>query len=380
MRHAPALLSLALAFCSHTTFAIAADVSKLAEATFRPVIEEYDIPGLVVGVTHNGEHSYYSFGLASQADGTKVSPDTLFELGSISKIFNVTLAALAEERGMLSLNDKVADHICPDACSIAENLTLMDLATHRTGGLPLQIPDGISSVDALGNWLKEWRPAQPGARSYSNISIGLLGYITGQTFGVGYEKAVQDVLFPAFGLNNTWIDVPKAEMPQYAFGYDRKTNAPIRVNPGLLDAEAYGIKSSARDMLKVLDAELRKGEATGELENAIARTQQAQYRTAHFAQAMIWERYTWPADLQMMLSGNGSDFIMKPQPTEELQSDVVAAEDVILSKTGSTNGFGGYVAVVPSEDIGVIVMANRNYPNEVRVKATVALIEALVAD
>lgn len=71
---------------------------------------------------------------------------------------------------------------------------------------------------------------------------------------------------------------------------------------------------------------------------------------------------------------------MKPQPTEELQPDVDAAEDVILSKTGSTNGFGGYVAVVPSEDIGVIVMANRNYPNEARVKATVALIEALVAD
>lgn len=53
---------------------------------------------------------------------------------------------------------------------------------------------------------------------------------------------------------------------------------------------------------------------------------------------------------------------------------------MILNKTGATNGFGGYIAMLPSEDIGVVVLANKNYPNEARVKATYSLIQALLAN
>ncbi|WP_280951491.1 MULTISPECIES: serine hydrolase [unclassified Mesorhizobium] len=82
--------------------------AEKAQASFEPVVKEYDIPGLVVGVTRNGKHEFFAVGLASRADNRPATPDTLFELGSISKIFNATLAALAEERGKLSLSDTVA--------------------------------------------------------------------------------------------------------------------------------------------------------------------------------------------------------------------------------------------------------------------------------
>ena len=80
-----------------------------------------------------------------------------------------------------------------------------------------------------------------------------------------------------------------------------------------------------------------------------------------------------------MTSGNGYDFIMKPQPAEKISPALPPQKNVILNKTGSTNGFGGYIAMVPSEDIGVVVLANKNYPNEARVKATYSLIEALLS-
>jgi len=116
-----------------------------ARAAFAQVIKEYKIPGLVVGLTRNGQHSFYATGLASRADKRPVSAETLFELGSISKIFNVTLAALAEQRGLLSLDDKAARFLCADACSIGNDMTLMDLATHYSGGLPLQVPETASA-------------------------------------------------------------------------------------------------------------------------------------------------------------------------------------------------------------------------------------------
>jgi len=378
-------LSLPLPFAaavlaSHISMAKAEDFTARAGAFFEPVVKQYDIPGLVVGVTKKGVHQFYTVGLASRADNRPVTPDTLFELGSMSKLFNVTLAALAEGHGKLSLDDTVAHHVCADACAIGDHLTLMDLATHHSGGLPLQVPDGISDVNGLVRWLKDWHPPQPGARSYSNISIGMLGYISGKAMGSSYEQAVQDVLFPAFGLQHTWIDVPKDDTDQYAYGYDRKTNAPIRVSPGVLDAEAYGVKSSARDMLTVLDIELGRGKASDELRKAVERTHEGQYHTAFFTQDMIWEQYPWPTELQTMMSGNGYDFIMKPQPVDKITPPLTPQKDVILNKTGSTNGFGGYIAMVPREGLGIVVLANKNYPNEARVKATYSLIKALESE
>lgn len=351
-----------------------------AREAFAEAIKEYRIPGLVVGVTRNGQHSFFATGLASRAGNKPVTPDTLFELGSISKIFNVTLAALAEQRGLLSLDDTAARHLCPEGCSIGNDMTLMDLATHHSGGLPLQVPDSVSGTGELINWLKDWQPPQPGARSYSNISIGLLGHITAGAMGMSYTQAVETVLLPELGLTNTWIKVPESAMDTYAFGYHRKTDKPIRVNPGVLDAEAYGIKSNARDMLKLLDVELGAGRVSPDLSAAVRRTQEGQFRTAKFVQAMIWEQYGWPADVDTMTSANGYDFILKPQPMERIAPALPPRKDVILNKTGSTNGFGGYVALIPGEKLGVVVLANRNYPNEARIAATYALITALLSE
>lgn len=375
----PQLLNaLALISVLCPSMAVAGDFSAYAQKAFSPVIENYKIPGLVVGVTRNGVHEFYTAGLASRADNRPVTPDTLFELGSISKVFTVTLAALAEQRGKLNLNDTLAHHLCEDACSIGNNLTLMDLATHHSGGLPLQVPDSVENVEGLINWLKDWQPSHPGARSYSNISIGMLGYISGKAMGSNYPKAAQTVLFPALGLTNTWINVPDEKMPLYAYGYDRKTDAPIRVSPGVLDAEAYGVKSSARDMLKLLDIELGEGETSAEIKAAVERTQQGQFKTDFFTQAMILEQYPWPVNIKDMLAGNGYDFIMKPQPVQKITPSLPAQRQVLINKTGSTNGFGGYIAAIPSEKLGIVVLANKNYPNEARIEATYSLIQALL--
>lgn len=349
-----------------------------AAASFEKAIADYDIPGLIVGVTRNGQHQFYHTGLASREEQQPVTPDTLFELGSISKIFNVTLAALADERGQISLDAPVSTYLAPLQGTPAGALTLMDLATHHSGGLPLQVPSEAENVDQLVEWLEDWQPSEPGARSYSNISIGLLGHITSNAMGMSYTDALQKDLLPALGLTNTWIDVSQDAAGSYAFGYDRKTNAPIRVTPGVLDDEAYGVKSSARDMLRLLDIELANAEVSAEIQDAVSRTQTGQFQTRLFTQAMIWEVYPWPVDQERLVDGNGYDFILKPQPMREVAE--ISDVDVILNKTGSTNGFGGYIAMVPSKDLGIVVLANRNYPNEARVRATHDLITRILAE
>ena len=62
-------------------------------------------------------------------------------------------------------------------------------------------------------------------------------------------------MFPALGLEQTHLDVPEAALAQYAQGYG-KDDRPLRVGPGPLDAEGYGVKTSAADLLRFVDANL----------------------------------------------------------------------------------------------------------------------------
>ncbi|MFT6445110.1 class C beta-lactamase [Pseudophaeobacter arcticus] len=356
-----------------------AQFTGLARDNFAPVIAKFDIPGLVIGITYRGKQHFYATGLAAREGEIAVSPETIFELGSISKIFNATLAALAEQQGIIDLETPVSASLPDLKGSAFDDIKLVDLATHVTGGLPLQVPNEVQDVPELINWLADWQPPQPGARSYSNVSIGLLGHITADALGMPYAQAAEDILFPAMGLTSTFVNVPDTKMDRYAFGYDRKTDAPIRVNPGVLADEAYGVKSTARDMVRLLALELGHGDTDPALAAALERTREGRAETAYYTQDMIWEQYPWPADRAAMEAGNGYDFILSPQPATAITPPMPPQRDVILNKTGATNGFGGYVTLLPSQDLGIVVLANRNYPNEARVQATYNLIEDLLA-
>ncbi|WP_136684114.1 serine hydrolase [Falsirhodobacter xinxiangensis] len=368
--------TVALAAPAHAQTPTGRQIADIPEQVFRPVIEEYDIPGLAVGVTLDGKQFFFTDGLADRATARAVDEDTLFELGSNSKLFNVALAALAEEKGLLSLDDAVSTRIPALAGGAFDRITLDDLAAHATDGLPLQVPDGIADDAALLRYLTEWQPSEGGLRSYSNVSIGLLGRIAGETFGGTYEEALKAQLLPGLGLDSTFVTVPDDAAGRYAFGYSRTDDSPVRVNPGMLDAEAYGIKSSILDMTRFVDAQLGNLDLDPEIAAALARTQVPGFDTAQFGQAMIWEVYPWPVDPARIEAGNSSDMALKQQPMERRSGP--AEGPVFLNKTGATNGFGSYVAMVPSENIGVVVLANRNYPNTVRASATLDLIERVL--
>jgi len=79
-----------------------------------------------------------------------------------------------------------------------------------------------------------------------------------------------------------------------------------------------------------------------------------------------------------MMLGNGYDFILKPQPVKVVSLATPQSRDRLFNKTGSTDGFGGYVVMIPSRQIGIIMLANRNTPNEARVQAAYTLLKTLL--
>ncbi len=99
-------------------------------------------------------------------------------------------------------------------------------------------------------------------------------------------------------------------------------------------------------------------------------------------QDLIWEQYPRPVSLDTLVAGNGYGMILEPHTVKPVapSSDAAARPaKVWINKTGSTNGFGGYVVMLPDRQVGLVMLANRNYPNAARVKTAYRILAGLGA-
>ncbi|MCV3210973.1 beta-lactamase [Mesorhizobium sp. YC-39] len=352
-------------------------VRQAVDEAMKPVIAQYGIPGLAVAVTMNGERYFIDYGVASKDSRAAVTRDTLFELGSVSKTFTATLTAYAEVEGKLSLGDSVSKHMPELKGSALDDVRLLDLGTHTAGGFPLQLPDAVKNQKQLIAYYRQWRPQfAPGMyRTYANPSVGLLGMVTAKAMGASFRTLMEKRLFPELGLQRTYIDVPKAEMKSYAWGYNR-ADKPARVTPALLATEAYGVKSNTVDMIRFLEVNMGIGKVPDNVARAIDATHTGYFRSGELIQDLIWEQYPYPVELAKIVAGNSSKMLASI-PAAAIDPPMAPRGDVILNKTGSTNGFGTYVAYVPAKKIGIVMLANKNYPNDARVKAAYLVLSRL---
>ena len=94
-------------------------------------------------------------------------------------------------------------------------------------------------------------------------------------------------------------------------------------------------------------------------------------------QGLGWELYPYPVTQDRLLAGNSTEMAMQAQTVQWLNPPQLQQKNVLINKTGSTGGFGAYVAFVPSKDIGIVILANKNYPNPERVKIAHTILTAL---
>lgn len=374
-----AKLSTLLAALAFATAAQADDtLQSLVDETIRPLMAEHDIAGMAVAITRNGQAHYFNYGVARLDDQQPVSSDTLFEIGSLSKPLTATLAALAQATGKLTLDDSAGQHWPELQGSQLEHASLLNLGTYTAGGLPLQFPDNVTDPASMLAYYRQWQPEYTAGthRRYSNPSIGLLGYLAARSMGQPFPTLMEDTLFPALGMSHSYIQVPAQQMPRYAFGYS-KDNQPLRVNPGMLDAEAYGVKTNTKDMLRFVQANLNPAGLNKDLQRAIAITHTGYYRVGEMTQGLGWERYPYPISLKRLQAGNSPPMALESQSAKRLAPPETEPGDSLFNKTGSTGGFGAYAMFVPSQNFGLVMLANKNYPNAARIEAAYAILSAL---
>lgn len=373
VRLAPLIILFGVA-CAHAGEPLQAQV----DGVIRPLMKEQDIAGMAVAVYANGQAHYFSYGVASKADGKPVTADTLFEIGSLSKTYTATLVALASAEGKLDLDAPARRYEPALAGAPLGEASVLELGAYSADCLPLQFPDEVQTPEQTLAFFRNWKPrtAHGTQRCYSNPSLGLFGDLAARAQHKPFATVMTQQLLPQMGLQHTYLQVPQGAQALYAQGYDAQ-NRPVRVSPGPYADQAYGIKTSASDLLRYVRMHMQPAALPPALRKATEITQAGYFKVGAMTQGLGWERYPYPVALDTLVDGNSPRLIREPQPTQRLNPALPALPAAWYNKTGSTNGFGVYAAFIPSEGKAIALLANRNYPNEARVRAAFQILSGL---
>jgi CubicO group peptidase (beta-lactamase class C family) len=273
--------------------------------------------------------------------GAKVDRSTLFEIGSITKVFTALILADMVNKREVSLDDPAAKYV-PPGHRIPERggrkITLRDLSTHRSG-LP-RMPDDIGALTDPDGPFTDYTEAKLlafldryqltrdiGAQwEYSNLGVGLLGYLLARAAGTDYETLLRERVTGPLGMNDTMITLPPSYAARLAAPFDAYMQPARPWNIWVLTG-AGGIRSSAADMLTFAKAALDpKSPIAPAMRTALSA--RAPGINARVEQALGW-------------------LVMHPEPGRD-----------ILLHDGGTGGFRAMLALEPAKGRAAVVLAS----------------------
>jgi D-alanyl-D-alanine-carboxypeptidase/D-alanyl-D-alanine-endopeptidase len=327
-----------------TAVAIAApNVDELNALLLNRTGENHKAVGIVMGLLDASGERFLASGTTEPGGAVKPDPDTVFEIGSITKVFTSLVLADMVLRGEVRLDDPVAKFL-PATVKLPERdgrkITLIDLS-NQVSGLP-RMPDNFKPAD-VGDPYVDYGPPQMyeflakvkltrgiGERyEYSNLGVGLLGHALALKAGVSYEDLVRKRVLEPLGMNDTAVTLPERLKAHLAVGSGPNLSPVKNWNFDAL-AGAGALRSTARDMLKFLAA------ATGLRETPLRKA---------FDLMLKEERATGTPDLTIGMAWH----IWRKYGTE------------IVWHNGGTGGYRSFAGFDPAKKAGVVVLCNTSF-------------------
>ncbi len=315
----------------------------------KPFLKDKPYLALVVGVTRPAGHQVFGYGEVT-LEGKKQVPDaaTLFEIGSITKIFTGTLLADQVLCGEVRLDDPVQKYL-PDNLMVPRrddrDISLLHLATH-TSSLPVQ-PSSLGLVALLSKdpfnpyaqfdearlrqTLSDMKLPRPiGSRFvYSNLGVGLLGHALAHAAKAkSYEDLLVQRLAKPLGLADTRMQLAAELNKRFAPGHNKEGKPTSPWTFACLEA-CGGLRSTSHDLLIFVDAAMNRRKTP--LSEAFRMAHQPWRETGRKGESvgLCWFR----------------------------REQMVGKNDV-LWHNGGTGGYRSFLALVPEKGIGIVLLSN----------------------
>ena len=308
------------------------------ERLARERVESGATPGLVIGVMDAAGSTRIAAHGVTRAGGPPVDEHTIFEIGSVAKVFTGTLLAEMVARGDVGLNDPVGDYL-PAGVEVPARggeITLEELSVQMSG-LP-RLPDNLDPADTanpyadytieqLHAFLSGYElPRDVGSEyEYSNLGVGLLGHALALHAGASYEDVLRDRILSPLGMAHTGVVLTPAMQERLATGHTAGGEPTANWDLPTL-AGAGGIRSSMADMLRFLEANIFPERTS--LSTAV--------ELAHAPRRDIA-----PGTV------SGLNWIR-----------IAPFGDTLVWHNGATGGYHAFIGFSPVRRIGVVVLAN----------------------
>ncbi len=219
--------------------------------------------GAVVGVIEPAGSRIVAHGKSGAVDGRPLDGDTVFQIGSVTKVFTGLVLADMAVRGEVTLDDPASAYL-PTGVRMPQRgrpITLIDLSKHLSG-LP-SMPTNFSlsarpnpyqaySVEQLYEFLSTCElPREPGKQEYSNLGVALLGRLLGRHLGMEYEALLKQRVLDPLGLGSTSVSLSADQLSRLAPGHDRFRQPVETWNLPAMPASG-SLRSTANDLLPFL--------------------------------------------------------------------------------------------------------------------------------
>ncbi len=338
-----------LLWVSTATFASLAALAQMPRldpaAIERVVTEELratNTPGAALAVVAGNRMLFArGYGVASVESPATVTPDMLFRLGSTTKMFTASAVVTLALEKKIDLNAPVGRYIQGLDPAIAR-LTANQLLSH-TSGLRDEAPMfGSHDESSLGEGIRKWKPdflfTEPGKiYSYSNPGYWLAGYLAETVAGMPYADVVEERVFKPLGMARSTFRPTMAMTRPIAQGHDVVDGKPAVIRPAADNAGSWpagSMFSNVQDLARFVLAFLDGGKADG--------------------------KQVLPAELVSTLSSRHADI---PGSAGGYGYGLSISRErgvTFVQHGGSRAGYGSSISMVPDQNFGVIIVANRS--------------------
>ncbi|MDH6554550.1 serine hydrolase [Streptomyces sp. SAI-041] len=310
--------------------------------------ERHQVPGAVLGIARGAHSDVAAYGVLNKATGVTTTRDSLFQIGSITKVWTATLAMQLVDAGTLDLDAPIAD-VLPELRladpQVAQQVTMRHLLTHTSGidgDVFTDTGRGDDCLERFVDQLDEAAQNHPlGATfSYCNSGFVLAGRVIEKLTGMSWDLALRELLCTPLGLEHTVTLPEEALRFRTAMGHDSEGDEPPRPVPAWSLPRSAGpaglITATAEDVLAFARLHLTGGTAP---DGTRLLSEQA-------ARAMTEQQVELPDTLTLGDSW-GLGWIRFGWDGHRL-----------IGHDGATLGQSAFLRVLPEQDLAVTLLTN----------------------
>jgi beta-lactamase class C len=327
------------------------------------------VNSMSIAVINDKNIQFFNYGYSNEISKIPTSNNTIYTIASFTKTFTAAVTAVAAVENKLKL-DEAFNQYFPELSrhqalhTITPRMLLGHVATLPFDFLPRpQTRDEI--IAAYLNYIPQTRPGTE--YSYSNASIGTMGYVLENIYGKSYQEILVEKVLNPLHMRATYLNVPKERERYIAIGHDKDNNI-MRYNT---NNEAWfaaaSLKSTIADMARYLRAQIHYvSKKNKHLTAALAMVHQNTYC---FTDKISCEQLAWQAHDISVLNNSIGDSYFKDYDSNGLPTfdqkqivnyDTLTNHTTFIDKTGSGYGMSSYMAYIPSKKTGVVILINKS--------------------